>query len=559
MVFMAFVRRVVAGRGTCCSRCNGAVTFLLLIVATMACTAVRAFPASPCISILNGRHSGAGLHVAGMAFDRAGVAVGFICVVALGDDVVDPPESSHFIDLIFQLVFTTLAVAFALLHLILFMFSREAKANLYFALFLLFFAGNIFFDYQAFLVETIESNLLSLRIQRAMMVLNMVFLLLFIYSLNETRIPGHFWFITAGLVVSGALAVLRPVDNLGYAQAVSVIAGVEIMRELWQAIRQRKEGAWIVAIGFLLLFLFSLYDVVLDFGLMEPVYGITNGYPVGFIGLTVCMSVYLARDFALTNKKVIEQEIQHRILEAENARQSKELEEARRLQLSMLPRDVPALPHLDIAVYMKTATEVGGDYYDFHVGQDGGLTIAVGDATGHGTRAGMMVTIAKSLFHQLSEKKDLCDIFEECTRTIKLLHLDRLYMAMLLVRISGHRMVAAVAGMPPIAIYRAGTKMVDQVVLKGMPLGAFSRFPYRQEEHHLDPGDAVVLMSDGLPELFNNEREMLEYSQLCDVLQRHGDSSPHDIVHHLIEAGEKWSRGTPQHDDVTLVVVKVTG
>jgi serine phosphatase RsbU (regulator of sigma subunit) len=302
-----------------------------------------------------------------------------------------------------------------------------------------------------------------------------------------------------------------------------------------------------------------MYDVVLDARLMEPIHGIMNGYPVGFVGLMLCMSVYLARDFALTNKKVTEQEIQHRILEAENARQSKELEEARQLQISMLPKVVPELPHLKIAVHMKTATEVGGDYYDFHVGDDGVLTIAVGDATGHGARAGMMVMIAKSLFHQLSEKKNLCDIFEECTQSIKLLHLDRLYMAMLLVRISDHRMVAAIAGMPPIAIYRSGSRTVDQVILKGMPLGGFSRFPYRQEELDLVSGDAVVLMSDGLPETFNKDREMLEYSRLCEVLQLHGDLSPNEIVHHLIEAGEKWSRGTPQHDDITLVVVKVTG
>ena len=53
---------------------------------------------------------------------------------------------------------------------------------------------------------------------------------------------------------------------------------------------------------------------------------------------------------------------------------------------------MPQLPHLDVAVYMKTATEVGGDYYDFHVSFDGTLTVVLGDATGHGMKAGTMVT-----------------------------------------------------------------------------------------------------------------------------------------------------------------------
>ncbi len=75
-------------------------------------------------------------------------------------------------------------------------------------------------------------------------------------------------------------------------------------------------------------------------------------------------------------KAIIEQaELRAKIAEAENERKSKELEEARDLQLSMLPKELPNLPHLDIAVYMKTATEVGGDYYDFHVGMDGEASV----------------------------------------------------------------------------------------------------------------------------------------------------------------------------------------
>ena len=77
-----------------------------------------------------------------------------------------------------------------------------------------------------------------------------------------------------------------------------------------------------------------------------------------------------------------------KFLQLENNRKTKELDEARNLQLSMLPKVLPQVPNLDIAVYMKTATEVGGDYYDFNVGTDGTLTVAIGDATGHGMKAG---------------------------------------------------------------------------------------------------------------------------------------------------------------------------
>jgi HAMP domain-containing protein len=93
-----------------------------------------------------------------------------------------------------------------------------------------------------------------------------------------------------------------------------------------------------------------------------------------------------------------EQELQQRMLEMEYSRKSVELEEARRFQLSMLPKDLPAHGAFDVAVSTETATEVGGDYYDFHLSPKGALTIAVGDATGHGAKAGTMITVAKTLF-----------------------------------------------------------------------------------------------------------------------------------------------------------------
>jgi serine phosphatase RsbU (regulator of sigma subunit) len=85
----------------------------------------------------------------------------------------------------------------------------------------------------------------------------------------------------------------------------------------------------------------------------------------------------------------------------------------------MLPKQLPQLPHLDIAVYMRTATEVGGDYYDFHIGMDGTLTVVLGDATGHGMKAGTMVTTTKSLFNVLAPNPNIVETFHEMTTMLK--------------------------------------------------------------------------------------------------------------------------------------------
>ena len=135
------------------------------------------------------------------------------------------------------------------------------------------------------------------------------------------------------------------------------------------------------------------------------------------------MSVAGQTSFSLENARLVEQMIEEgrrrQEIEAENERRAKELEEARNLQLSMLPKQVPQLPGLDIAAYMKPATEVGGDYYDFYVGEDGTLTAAVGDATGHGLRAGTMVTAMKSLFNTHAQERDITHIFKQSSGALK--------------------------------------------------------------------------------------------------------------------------------------------
>jgi serine phosphatase RsbU (regulator of sigma subunit) len=223
----------------------------------------------------------------------------------------------------------------------------------------------------------------------------------------------------------------------------------------------------------------------------------------------------------------------------------------------MLPKELPQLAHLEIGVFMKTATEVGGDYYDFHLADNGTLTIAIGDATGHGMKAGTMVSVIKSLFIAEASQTDILSFFKKCTQTIKQMRLGNLYMAMMLIKIKDHKMTASSAGIPPIYIYRSETKSVEEILIKGMPLGGPASFPYKKRETNLSPGDTVLLMSDGFPELFNDKDEMLDYPRVKEIFKEAAERSADEIVGHLFKAGERWSNGRPQDDDITFVVLKV--
>ncbi len=256
-------------------------------------------------------------------------------------------------------------------------------------------------------------------------------------------------------------------------------------------------------------------------------------------------------------KVLHEMEISRRLLEADNERKTKELEEARALQLSMLPSSIPKIDNLDIAVYMKTATEVGGDYYDFAVSPDGTLTVALGDATGHGAKAGTMVVAAKSLFCAFSDSSNLLEIFEKFTGSIKQLNMHTMYMSLILFRIKEGAVNVASAGMPSPIVYRASSQTIEEITLKGMPLGAFYNFPYKQKDLVLTKGDTVILMSDGMPEMFNEKKEMFGYSSVKNIVSEIGNRSPQEIIEYLTKKGEEWLDKKIQDDDVTFVVMKM--
>ncbi|MGH7450255.1 MAG: PP2C family protein-serine/threonine phosphatase [bacterium] len=112
--------------------------------------------------------------------------------------------------------------------------------------------------------------------------------------------------------------------------------------------------------------------------------------------------------------------------------------------------------------------------------------------------------------------------------------------------------------MPPILIYRAATKSVEELALTGMPLGSFTEFPYQQKETNLNADDAIILMSDGFPEMFNDKRETLDYPRAKEIFAEVGQRSPREIIDHLARIGDTWANGRPQEDDVTFVVMKVT-
>ena len=105
----------------------------------------------------------------------------------------------------------------------------------------------------------------------------------------------------------------------------------------------------------------------------------------------------------------------------------------------------------------------------------------------------------------VADGPDLVTTLEETSRALKRMNFRSLFMAMTLVRLKGNHLQCSVAGMPPILIYRAAIREIEEIPLYGAPLGGLTNYAYRQAETNLSAGDVILLLSDGLPERFNAE------------------------------------------------------
>ena len=261
----------------------------------------------------------------------------------------------------------------------------------------------------------------------------------------------------------------------------------------------------------------------------------------------------MAEDLSLHQQK----EVQQRVMKAEYERKSVELEDARRFQLSLLPKEVPHHENYRVAVYTRTATEVGGDYYDFHLSPKGTLSVTIGDATGHGAKAGTMVTVIKALFAGYDGDASPADFLRDAAERIKRMELGRMSMALSLARLDGRRLTLASAGMPPVLVHRAARGDVEEISLGATPLGTLG-VEYPETTVDLDAGDTVLFLTDGFPELMNDSGQQLGYAAALDAfaLAAKGESAD-EVVASLIEFVRTWHGDGPPNDDVTFVVAKV--
>jgi serine phosphatase RsbU (regulator of sigma subunit) len=474
-----------------------------------------------------------------------------------------------------QYFFTGLLGALALLHLSLYAFHRRDADNLFLfavALVLSLLTWILLWRPQA-------PELLIYRIYalNTTAMITCITVLAVTYRILRGRIPRFLPFLAIGFLTAVALVLFGVIPNAALL-VIMLITALELVRTAVVALVRRRTAARLMAVGVFLLAVSISYAMAAELGLLPTANDLTVIVPLlGMMALAVASSISHAVQNAKTNtdlslkleevQRLSDERLeQERRLREEERRgedmrialetKAAELEEARQLQLSLLPSKIPDHSDLEIAAFMETATEVGGDYYDFHL-RDDVLTIAIGDATGHGLKAGSMVTATKALFSSvMSNGNCLVATLRESTGALKRMNMSRLYMALTLARWNGTTLTIASAGMPPVVVHRRASDSIETIRITGMPLGGFADFPYREEAIGLEPGDTVLFMSDGFPERFDPSGTMLGYDEAIDFFRQVAHRSPDEIIAALREAADEHGCDRPSDDDTTFVVLR---
>ncbi len=264
--------------------------------------------------------------------------------------------------------------------------------------------------------------------------------------------------------------------------------------------------------------------------------------------LTTLASVAAIR---VENARLAEARLQQERLE-------RELQLAMEIQQRFQPTAPPVVPGYELQGISFPCYEIGGDYYDFIEREDGRLVIALGDVSGKGTAAALLMSSLHASVHAQTGSHDtLSETISAVNRyladnipanrfvTLFYAELDPASGALSFLN-AGHN--------PPLIVHAAGT--VEQLASGGLPLGIKRNAEYREGRTQMQMGDILVIYSDGVTEAASPSGEEFGATRLYEVVSRNIDASAAGVRDRIESALTKFSQGTEAADDITLVIVK---
>jgi serine phosphatase RsbU (regulator of sigma subunit) len=264
--------------------------------------------------------------------------------------------------------------------------------------------------------------------------------------------------------------------------------------------------------------------------------------------LTTLASVAAIR---VENARLTEEQIERERLEREQ-------QVASEIQQRFLPATAPIVAGYELQGISFPCYEIGGDYYDFIQREDGKLVVALGDVSGKGTAAALLMSSLHAAIHAQADihnslVKTISAVNRYLVDSIPANRFVTLFYAQLDPK-NGTLSFLNAGHNPPLIVHTGGT--MEQLASGGLPLGIMPNADFREGRTKLFPGDVLVIYSDGVSEATNPSGEEFGPTRLYEVVARNLDASAGGIRDRIESALTKFCQGTPAADDITLVIVK---
>jgi PAS domain S-box-containing protein len=245
--------------------------------------------------------------------------------------------------------------------------------------------------------------------------------------------------------------------------------------------------------------------------------------------------------------------------------QKKSLELAGEIQRSLLPQASPQIQGLDIAAKNMSCDEIGGDYFDFLTDlqcANGHFDVVVGDVTGHGVDAALLMTTARAFLRMRASQCDrVSQIITEMNRhlTQDILNTGR-FMTLFYMSIDplNRNLRWVRAGHDPAVLYNPVEDIFEELKGEGLSLGVDETFVYEENfKTGLVPGQIIAIGTDGIWESFNRQEEMFGKQRFREIIREHAHLSAQEILDTVYRTLDTYTLGRKKDDDVTLVVIKI--
>jgi sigma-B regulation protein RsbU (phosphoserine phosphatase) len=238
-----------------------------------------------------------------------------------------------------------------------------------------------------------------------------------------------------------------------------------------------------------------------------------------------------------------------------------ELELSQVVQRALLPQQVPDIDGLNVAAFSRPAQIVSGDYFDFVRFKDGAHGFVMADVSGHGVSAGMLMTSLQTAFQTIvPDTTSPLEVLERVNR----LYIHNINFTTFVTIFFGKYdpatriLTYANAGHNSAYVHRAGGGTETWLHPTGPAIGLLEGFETRAAEVQLDPGDVLVLYTDGVTEASNGEGLGLGEDGLSEIVNRHAGATAEGLIQQILLGLKEFTAGDPLTDDATLVVCRVT-